>query len=642
MIPSKNLAACGKPRLGTGTKTTPRPGIGQTQTTQSAFGCIASGIPSQYIARSMASPTVNELFYRVVERNSERLMMHREPSGWIPLSSRELYRDTTGVARALLDWKIAKGDRVAILSENRPAWAIADFACLLIGAVVVPLYPTLTGDQIAHMLRDSGTRAIFVSTQQQLEKILAIRAQTPLEHVVLMDPQDACPVVQMQDLMLSGPESRDANLDSLARGIGPEDLATLLYTSGTTGVPKGVMLTHGNLAANFLCSLNAFPFPEDATSVSFLPLSHITARHVDHALLHEGVTLAYCPIMEDLPRALLETKPSIFVAVPRVYEKIRMQAERTAQGFAKRHILDWALNVGREHRGEILAGQRPTAWSWHMADRIVFSKIVEGVGGRVHTFISGGAPLGRELAEWFADAGIRIHEGYGLTETSPVIAVNTPQAHRLGSVGKPLPNVEVRIAEDGEILVKGPSVFRGYWNNPKETADSFVDGFFKTGDIGKLDSDGFLWVTDRKKDLIKTSGGKFIAPQLIEASLKSNALIAEAVVIGDKRKFPAVLILPYFPLLEDWAGMNQVSFGSRKDLVAEPRVQALYEGIVEEVNAKLARFEKMKKTLVLADEFSVAEGTLTPTLKMRRRAVEDRHRAEIDSMYAAADQSLSD
>ena len=587
----------------------------------------------------MASPTVNELFYRIVERNSERVVMHREPAGWVPVSSSEFYRGTAGVARALLDWKIAKGDRVAILSENRPAWAIADFATLMVGGVVVPIYPTLTGEQIAHMLRDSGTRVIFVSTQQQLDKIVAIRQQTPLEQVVLLDSMEGCPVVRMQHLVLSGPESRDAALDALAHSVGPEDLATLLYTSGTTGVPKGVMLTHGNLAANFLCSLNAFPFPEDATSVSFLPLSHITARHVDYALLHEGVALAYCPFLEDLPRALQETKPSIFVAVPRVYEKIRLQVEHTAQSFAKRHILDWALGVGRTHRDEILTGHRPTAWSWHMADRIVFSQIQERMGGRVHTFISGGAPLGRELAEWFADAGIRIHEGYGLTETSPVVAVNTPRAHKLGTVGKPLPNVEVRIAADGEILVRGPSVFGGYWNKPQETAEAFVDGFFKTGDIGTLDADGFLSVTDRKKDLIKTSGGKFIAPQPIEASLKNNALVAEAVVIGDKRKFSSVLILPYFPLLEDWAGINQVAFTSRKELVAEPRVQTLYEGIVESVNANLARFEKMKKTLVLADEFSVAEGTLTPTLKMRRRAVEERHRAMIDAMYAAADKS---
>jgi long-chain acyl-CoA synthetase len=399
------------------------------------------------------------------------------------------------------------------------------------------------------------------------------------------------------------------------------------------------MLTHGNLACNFSCSLGEFGLAPGSSSVSFLPLSHITARHVDYALLHGGVTLAYCPFLEELPRALREVRPAIFVAVPRVYEKIRLQAEQTARSFAKRHILDWALAVGREHRAEILAGETPTAWSWRMADRIVFSQIRQGMGGQVQIYISGGAPLGRELAEWYADAGIRIHEGYGLTETSPVIAVNSPKAHRLGTVGKPLSNVELRIAEDGEILVRGPSVFGGYWNMPKESADAFTDGFFNTGDIGNLDADGYLSVTDRKKDLIKTSGGKFIAPQPIEASLKDNALVAEAVVIGDKRKFPAAMILPYFPLLEDWAHANQVAFLNREELVRQPRVQALYEGVVESVNQNLARFEKLKKTIVLAEEFSVAGGTLTPTLKMKRRAVEARHREEIDALYAAADQA---
>ena len=581
--------------------------------------------------------TVNDLFYRVVDRHSPRVMLHRDAARWIPISSQELYRNVLGVTRQLLKWQIAKGDRIALLSENRPEWATADFAAMLLGAVVVPIYATLTEDQVAHLLRDSSARVAFVSTQQQLDKVLAVRDRTPLEHLVVMDAIGTPDASRMDLMMGSGPESRDLALDSLAHGVRPEDLATLLYTSGTTGVPKGVMLTHGNLACNFSCSLEEFDMPPGTSSVSFLPLSHITARHVDYALLHSGVALAYCPFLEELPQALREVQPIIFVAVPRVYEKIRMQVEHTARSFAKRHILDWALAVGREYREEILSGRTPTTWSWTMADRIVFSHIRQGMGGQVRFYISGGAPLGRELAEWYADAGIRIHEGYGLTETSPVIAVNTPKAHRLGTVGKPLANVEVRIAEDGEILVRGPSIFGGYWNMPKESADGFTGGFFKTGDIGNLDADGFLSVTDRKKDLIKTSGGKFIAPQPIEASLRNNALVAEAVVTGEKRKFPAVLILPYFPLLEDWANANQVAFLSRAALVQEPRVQALYEGIVASVNENLARFEKLKKTIVLAEEFSVAGGTLTPTLKMRRRAVEDRHRTEIDALYAAAD-----
>jgi long-chain acyl-CoA synthetase len=293
--------------------------------------------------------------------------------------------------------------------------------------------------------------------------------------------------------------------------------------------------------------------------------------------------------------------------------------------------------VGRSHIDETLAGRIPMSRSWKLANRLVFRKIREGMGGRVQIFISGGAPLGRDLAQWYAWVGIRIHEGYGLTETSPVIAVNTPTHHKLGTVGQPLGNVEVKIADDGEILVRGPSIFKNYWKRPEETAQAFVDGWFKTGDIGNLDADGYLSVTDRKKDLLKTSGGKFIAPQPIENSLKHNVLIAEAVVVGDKRKFPAVLISPYFSLLEDWARANEVVFKSRTDLVANPKVQALYEGIVEDRNNNLARFEKLKKVLLIPDEFSPADGTLTHTMKVRRRAIEERYRKLIDDMYTQAE-----
>jgi len=293
--------------------------------------------------------------------------------------------------------------------------------------------------------------------------------------------------------------------------------------------------------------------------------------------------------------------------------------------------------VGKENQAQVLAGQRPASRSWKLADRLLYSKVRAGLGGRIEVFISGGAPLGRELAEWYAAIGIRIHEGYGLTETSPVIAVNTPQAHKIGTVGKPLPNVEVRIAEDGEVLVRGPSVFKQYWNKPKETQEAFVDGWFKTGDIGNLDADGFLSITDRKKDLIKTSGGKFIAPQPMENSLKHHALIAEAIVLGEKRKFPSVLISPNFPMLEDWARAHEVPFTSRQELVAHPEVCALYEGIVEEMNRNLARFERPKRVLLVADEFSAEDGTLTASMKLRRRVVEERYRKQIDEMYEQAE-----
>jgi long-chain acyl-CoA synthetase len=401
------------------------------------------------------------------------------------------------------------------------------------------------------------------------------------------------------------------------------------------------MLTHGNIASNIQCSLLGFNMRPGLISISFLPLCHITARHVDFAMLYHGVTLAYCPFLDRLPASLMEVQPSVFVAVPRVYEKIYAQAAQKAKGQPKRAIFEWALSVGKHNKPEILAGRTPTSRSWKLANKLVFSKIRQGMGGKVETFISGGAPLGRELAEWYADAGIRIHEGYGLTETSPVIAVNTPLNHRIGTVGKTLPNLEVRIAEDGEILVRGPSVFQGYWNRPEETKAALVDGWFKTGDIGNIDADGYLSVTDRKKDLIKTSGGKFIAPQPIENSLKLNPLVGIAAILGDRRKFPTVLVSPNFVALETWAQENNLPFTSRADLVANPKVQALYEGIVESVNGNLARFEKMKRVLVVAEEFTPENGAMTPTMKLRRKVIEDRYRRQIDDLYAQAEATVT-
>jgi long-chain acyl-CoA synthetase len=402
------------------------------------------------------------------------------------------------------------------------------------------------------------------------------------------------------------------------------------------------MLTHGNLASNIRYSLTGFDVMPGDTAISFLPLSHVTARHVDFAMLYNGVTLAYVPSVDQLPRALLEVRPSLFVAVPRVYEKIHAKVDQEASRYAKRTVYQWALGVGREYREQTLAGTVPNSSAWKLANRLVFAKVREGMGGRARIFISGGAPLGKELAEWYLDIGIRIFQGYGLTETSPVIAVNNLKANKLGTVGKPLANVEVRIAGDGEVLVRGPSVFQSYWNRPDETRDAFAEDWFKTGDIGQLDADGFLSITDRKKDLIKTSGGKFIAPQPIENSLKHNALIAEAVVLGDKHKFPAVLIVPFFALLEDWARTNGVPFTSRQELVANEKVQALYDGIVNDVNQNLARFERLKRVLVIADELSVENGTLTASMKLKRRAVEDRFRHQIEKMYADAEEAVVD
>jgi len=585
----------------------------------------------------MSIRTLNDIFFAVVASNRPCIMMQREALGWVPISAEEFGRHVVGVASTLRELGIGKGDRVAILSENRFEWPIADFASLLLGAVTVPIYSTLTGEQTAYILRDAEARAIFVSSEKQLRKVLAVADQTPIERLIVMDAVETAHALHIQKLMQAAPEESRGNLEAAARNIRPEDLATIIYTSGTTGIPKGVMLTHGNMAANLSCSLENFEIGNDEISVSFLPLSHVTARHVDFAMLHHGVTLAYVPLVEQLPQALLEVRPTLFLGVPRVFEKVHAQADIKAKGFPKKWIYRWALSVGRAHQAEVLAGKTPQAVAWKLADRLVYSKVRTGMGGRAKLFISGGAPLGRELAEWYANIGIRIHEGYGLTETSPVIAVNTPRAHKIGTVGKLLSNVEVRIAGDGEVLVRGPAVFQGYWNKPEETRNAFVDGWFKTGDIGNIDAEGFLSITDRKKDLIKTSGGKFVAPQPVENSLKHNALIAEAVVLGEKRKFPAVLISPYFPLLEDWARANRVPFSSRQELVANDKVRALYVGIVEDLNKNLARFEKLKRVIVVADEFTAENGILTASMKLRRRTVEEKYRQQIDQMYAEAE-----
>jgi long-chain acyl-CoA synthetase len=607
----------------------------------SIFGWgVANGFRKKYIFfRRLSLQTLNEIFFAVVERDDRVVVMHRRAIQWVSISSAELYQNVVGVARALREWGISPGDRVAILSENRPEWTVADFACLLIGAVVVPVYTTLTGEQTAYILQDSGARAVFVSTEKQLLKVQSIQDQTAVERIIVMDAAETAHAVQMQRLMQDGPKERDPQFDADARAVKPDDLATIIYTSGTTGTPKGAMLTHGNMASNIAYSLSGFDVRGGEISISFLPLSHVTARHVDFAMLSRGVTLAYVSAIDQLPQALLEVRPTIFVGVPRVYEKVHGQVDIKAKGFPKKWIYRLAMSVGRAHREKILADQTPSSLAWKLCNLLVYSKVRAGMGGRAEVFISGGAPLGRELAEWYADIGIRIDEGYGLTETSPVIAVNSPKEHKLGTVGKTLPNVEVRIAEDGEILVRGPSVFKGYWNRPEETRSALVDGWFKTGDIGKLDDDGFLSVTDRKKDLIKTSGGKFIAPQPLENSLKHNALIGEAVIVGDKHKFPAVLISPYFPVLEDWARANQIGSLAREELVAHPKVKALYEGIIADLNRNLARYEQLKKVILIAEEFSPENGALTASMKLRRRVVEERYRDRIDAMYAEAEAS---
>ena len=341
----------------------------------------------------MSLRTLNDIFLTLADSRRPRVMMHREAIEWVSISADELYRNVVGVARAFEGWGIGKGDRVAILSENRPEWTVTDFACLAIGAVVVPIYATLTDGQTASLLRDAGVRAIAVSNQHQLDKVLCVREQTFLERILVMDHVESAQAYPIRRLMLQGPQQRDAEFDSRARSIGPEDLAIIIYTSGTTGDSKGVMLTHGNMASNIECSLSEFGVGVGETSISFLPLSHVTARHVDFAMLYHGVTLAYCSSMEVLPKALNELHPTVFVAVPRFYEKVYMQVVQKTRAFPKRAIYDWAIRVGKKHENEVLAGRTPTSLAWRLANRLVYSQVRAGLGGKVELFISGGAAL---------------------------------------------------------------------------------------------------------------------------------------------------------------------------------------------------------------------------------------------------------
>ena len=601
--------------------------------------------------------TLNDVFFQVVERNQSRVMLfesgsHSHPSTpttgapgtptWQSISSAELYRRVMGVVQELGRLGVSRGDRVAIMAENRPEWTIADFAILLRGAVTVPIYPTLTAGQVSYLLRHSGARIAFVSSAEQLAKLCSIQSETFVEQVIVMDEAAAAEpgVLSMPAMMAAGPTQRVPELDAMGKAVSPDELATIIYTSGTTGVPKGAMLTHGNIASNLSVSLAAFQLhAETDLAVSFLPLSHITARHVDFAELYRGVVIAYCPVIDELPRVMREVRPTIFVAVPRVYEKIYNKVQRDIGPGLKRRIYEWALSVGRKHLDEIIAGRRPSSLAWKLANRLVFSKVTTAMGGRIRVFCSGGAPLSKALAEWYAQLGIVIHEGYGLTETSPVVAVNTPGACRLGTVGRPMPNIELRIAPDGELLVRGPSVFQGYWNSPEETAAAFEGDWFRTGDIANLDADGYLSVTDRKKDLIKTSGGKFIAPQPIENSFKSFPYVAEAVLVGERRRFASVVLFPAFAMLEEWALQAGIRWASRAELVSHPQVEALYAEVVEQINRSLAQFQQLKRFLLASEEPSIAAGTMTPTFKLRRRSVEARYQEEIEKLYA---DSISD
>jgi long-chain acyl-CoA synthetase len=563
---------------------------------------------------------------------------------WEPISHRTILERVRRTALGLAELGIKAQDRVAILSENRPEWLIADYACICSAITDVPIYPTLPADQLPYLLNDSGARAIFVSTADQARKVASIRSEVPgLQWIIgfAATEADGC------DLTLADLETKGAAVDSAERAttfkrdalaVTHDQLVTLIYTSGTTGNPKGVMLTQDNLYSNVIATKTSLQVSTSDLALSFLPLSHIFERTGDYFLFANGVRIAYAESIDTVPANMSEVKPTMMMSVPRLYEKIyaRVVENAVAGGAVKQRIFFWAKSVGERWADEKLAGREPAgllALQYAIAQKLVFSKLKERTGGNLRFFVSGGAPLSPEIAKFFYSAGLIILEGYGLTETSPVISTNTFEHYRLGSVGRPIPGVEVMIAADGEILTRGPHVMRGYFNLPEATTDAIdAEGWFRTGDIGEL-TDGYLRITDRKKDIIVTAGGKNLAPQPIENMLKTNKYVSQAVMIGDKRSFPIVLIVPEWDQVEKWAASQGIRWTSRAELLAMPTIEKKMEKEVKTQLVGLASYETPKKIALLEHDFSVERGELTPTLKVKRRVIDKTYKPLIDSLY---------
>ncbi len=591
--------------------------------------------------------TLTQLFFEAIEKyDLPDAWLVRDSTGtWNPVSHREVRDRVRHIALALSSLGTTQRDRVAILSENRLEWSLADWAALTMRATDVPVYASLPAAQIPYLLNDSGSSVIFVSTVEQAGKIASIRGEIP--GVRLMIGFDA-DTEAMVDLTLAELERRGRELDSaearaqyesIAKSVQPDDLATLVYTSGTTGNPKGVMLSHDNLMSNVQATAQVVPSVGKERALSFLPLSHVLQRLGDYWYLQRGTAIGHVPEIDLVSAAMMEVRPTITMSVPRLYEKMyaRVLENAVAGGALKMRIFNWARRTGERWADEKLAGRTPSgllALQYRIAVALVFSKLQARTGGRLRYFVSGGAPLAPELGKFFYAAGLPILEGYGLTETSPVISVNAPDSLRIGTVGPPVAGTEVRIAEDGEILARGPLIMMGYYNNPEATAEVIdADGWFHTGDIGVIDN-GHLRITDRKKDIIVTSGGKNIAPQPIETMIKSNKYVSQVVMIGDRRKFPVVLVVPDFEQLARWAAIKQLTWSTHTELVALPIVQAKMEKEVLGRLTSLASYETPKKVGILDREFTIDGGELTPKMSVKRKFVMQRHADLIESLYA--------
>ena len=588
--------------------------------------------------------TLIELFFSAVEKHGDGLAYRYFPDGGRELENitfGEVYEVVRSAAAGLQELGLNRGERVAILSENCLEWAIVDFACLCAGILDVPIYSTLTAPQVAYILENSQAQLVFVSDAEQAEKALDACGQIGRDlRVVVFDPADPPheSVLVWRDFLEHGRNAAadgDQRFRAKALEARPEDAATILYTSGTTGDPKGVILTHNNLATNVKAVQRILPNSADDTSLVFLPLSHVLQRMVSFLYFSDGVTQAFAHSMDTVADDLRIVRPDIAVSVPRLYEKV-YNTVMEARGIKKR-LVQWAREVGGAWADEKLAGREPSGvlkLVYAIADVLVFRRIRAAMGGRIRYFVSGGAPLSPEINRFFFSAGIQILEGYGLTETSPVTNLNTPEHLRIGTVGKPIPGTDIRIGEDGEVLIRGPQVMTGYYELPEATAEAIdAEGWFHSGDIGAIDADGFLRITDRIKDIIVTAGGKNVAPQPIENRLKGDDFIEEAVMLGDRESYCVVLVVPSFPNLEAWARGRGINVADRKALLASKPVQDHMEARVMACLEDLARYERPKKLALIVDPFTVDDGTLTPTQKVKRRVVEAQYRELIAAFY---------
>ncbi len=593
--------------------------------------------------------TIAGCFLDAVDRHANpRAQMYRVadgPSGsgrWESISAQDMLRRVAGLSKALAGLGIGAGDRVALFAPNCPEWHTADLAIQGLGAVTVPIYFNESPERMIYILKDSGARIVVTAGESQSRKVAESRAQLPgIERVIsARQPADLnAGHVRYEDL-IAADDDAVSEYRRRTEAVTSAQLATIIYTSGTTGEPKGVMLTHANLVSNATDSCRGFETLPSDIELSLLPLAHVYGRVVDYSYIFRGVTVAYVEQIETVPQALLEVHPTAMAAVPRLYEKMYaniIERGRRETGI-KRRLFDWAIRTAEKAVPWRAYGRRPSAatiWQWQLANALVFTKIRSGVGGELRFLSSGSAPLGAGLIEFFWAIGLPVYQGYGLTETSPVVSTNTPDANKIGTVGRPIAGVEVRIAEDGEILVKGKCVMQGYYNKPDDTREAFTpDGWLRTGDIGALDAEGYLSITDRKKELLKTAGGKFVAPAPIENLLKSSPFIENSIVIGDRRKFVSVLIVPNFARIEAEAQKAGREILTPGQALSDSWVRDLIAHEIERLTGKLAHYEQPKRFALIEKDFTYATGELTYTMKLKRRVIEERYQDVIERMYA--------